>query len=180
MEDLSLLQLTIRDSITQELHKKEQKAVETIKSNPRYFYSYTKRFTKLKSNVGPLKDHTGHLQHQPQEMTNILQEQYYSVFSDPDSDVVEQTVLGISQGDPRSINNFDFDREDIIKTIDELDTFAATSLEDIRAKILKDCKHVISVPLTMLWKWSMDTGLIPSNLKEQYITPIYITPDKGI
>ena len=72
-EQLSLLQLSIRDSITEELSKREQKAVDTIKSNPRYFYSYAKRLSKLRSNVGPLKDENGSLQHQPKTMADILQ-----------------------------------------------------------------------------------------------------------
>ena len=72
-EQLSLLQLSIRDSITEELSKREQKAVDTIKSNPHYFYSYAKRFSKLRSNVGPLKDENGSLQHQPKTMADILQ-----------------------------------------------------------------------------------------------------------
>ena len=64
-EQLSLIQLSIRDYITEELSKREQKAVDTIKSNPRFFYSYAKTFSKLRSNVGPLKDENGSLQHQP-------------------------------------------------------------------------------------------------------------------
>ena len=64
-EQLSLLKLSIRDSITEELSKREQKAVNTIKSNARFFYSYAKRFSKFRSDVGPLKDENGSLQHQP-------------------------------------------------------------------------------------------------------------------
>ena len=145
-EQLSLLQLSIRDSITEELSKREQKCVDTIKSNPRFFYSYAKRFSKLRSNVGPLKDENGSLQvqHQPKTMADIRQTQYCSVFSDPNSSLIEQTLFGISQGDPRSIQDIDFDKEDIIKAIDELDAYAATSHYDIPAKILKYCKHSIT------------------------------------
>ena len=87
-----------------------------MKSNPRFFYSYAKRFSKLRSNVWPLKDENGSLQHQPKTM------------ADPNSSLIEQTLVGISQGDPRSIQDIDFDKEDIIKAIDELDAYnAATS-----------------------------------------------------
>ena len=34
----------------------EGKAVDAIKTNPRYFYSYSKKFSKVKSSVGPLLD----------------------------------------------------------------------------------------------------------------------------
>ena len=50
-------------------------------------------------------------------MVDILQTQYCSVFSDPNSILIEQTVVGINQGDPRSIQDIDFDKEDIIKPL---------------------------------------------------------------
>ena len=151
-EQLSLLQLSIRDSITEELSKRGQKAVDTVKSNRRYFYSYAKRFSKLRSNVGPQKDENGSLQHRLKTMADILQTQYCSVFSDPNSSLIKQAVVGINQGDPSSIQDIDFDKGDIIKAIDELDAYAVTSHDDIPAKILKDCKYSISTPLTLLWK----------------------------
>ena len=109
-EQLSLLQLSIRDSFTEELSKREQKAVDSIKSIPRFFYSYAQRFSKLRSNGGPLKDGNGSLQHQPKTLADILQTQYCSVFSDPNLSLIEQTLVGISQGDPRSIQDIDFDK----------------------------------------------------------------------
>ena len=99
-------------------------------------------------------------------MADILQNQYCSVFSDPNSRLIEQTVVGINQGDPRSIQDIEFDKEDIIKAIDELDAYAATSHDDIPAKILKD------------WKCSMETALIPSHLKTQFVAPIYIIQER--
>ena len=105
--------------------------VDSIKSNPRLFYS---------------------LQNQPKVMADILQTQYCSVASDPNSSLIEQTVVGINQGDPRSIHDIDFDKEYMIKAIDEFDAYAATSHDDIPAKMLKDCKHSISTPLTLVWK----------------------------
>ena len=112
-------------------------------------------------------------------MADILQTQYCSVFSDLNSRLIEQTVVGINQRDPRSIQDIDFDKEDIIKAIDELDAYAATSHDDIQTKILKDCKHSISIPLTLLWKWSMETACIPSHFKTQFVAPIYKKRDKN-
>lgn len=177
-ETLSLLQLSLRDSITETQNKREQKAIETIKTNPRYFYSYAKRFSKLKSNIGPLKDDNGCLQQDARVMANTLQKQYCSAFSNPESTLRKQTVVGIPQGNQRCLSDIDFDRDDIVKAIDELDTYAATSHEDIPARILKECKHPLSIPLTLLWRWSFNTGVIPSYLKDQFITPIYKKGDK--
>jgi hypothetical protein len=173
-DNISLLQIDLRDVIVGELNTQERKAVETIKSNPRYFYSYAKRFAKVKNGVGPLRDRSSNtLRHRPKDMANILQEQFYSVFSDPYSTDLQQT-MGIPQGEHiATISSINFTKEDIVLAIDELDNYAATAHEDIPAKILKDCKHAISTPLAILWKWSMTHGAIPQELKAQYIAPIY-------
>ncbi|CAL8406155.1 unnamed protein product [Arctogadus glacialis] len=91
-DNISLLQIDLRDMILEELQIREQRAVDTIKTNLRYFYSFAKRFAKAKSNAGPLKDSSNTLRHRPQDMANILQEQFYSAFSDPDSPDIEQTM----------------------------------------------------------------------------------------
>ena len=79
-------------------------------------------------------------------MANILQEQFYSAFSDPDSPDIEQTII-TPQGEPgATIADINFTKEDIELAIDELDNYAATGHEDIPAKTLKSCKHEISVP----------------------------------
>ncbi|CAL8281689.1 unnamed protein product [Gadus morhua 'NCC'] len=91
-DNISLLQIDLCDTILKELQIREQRAVDTIKTNLRYFYSFAKRFAKAKSNAGPLKDSSNTLRHRPQDMANILQEQFYSAFSDPESPDIEQTM----------------------------------------------------------------------------------------
>ena len=55
-DELSILAVRIRDSIEEDLSARERKAVECVKNNPRYFFGYAKKFSKLRSNIGPLKD----------------------------------------------------------------------------------------------------------------------------
>ena len=73
----------IKDFIVNRLNQKELEAVKTIKSNPKFFYSYAKRFSKSKSSVGPLKNSDGLLTNMAGEKAEILQKQYVSVFSNP-------------------------------------------------------------------------------------------------
>ena len=75
----------ISNSINYQREKRERIAVERIKTNPRYFYSFAREHKKLRSTVGPLLNKNGDLIHDPEIMANMLQEQYSSVFSDPNS-----------------------------------------------------------------------------------------------
>ena len=63
----------------------EHAAVAEIKSNPRFFYSYAKKFSKVKSKIGPLKGKNGKYVSDSKEMADILQKQFCTFFSDPNS-----------------------------------------------------------------------------------------------
>ena len=172
-QKVHLLAYEIQKNIQQEISDKEIKAVESVKKNPKYFFSYAKRFSKLKSNVGPLRSvATSRLQHDPKQMAELLQDQYSAVFSQPDNPQKRSTID--NTGPPENIlSTIEFDEEDIIKAIDEIDTDSATSDGDIPARILKACKVPLSRALHLIWKRSFKTGKVPTVYKEQFITPVF-------
>ena len=112
------------------------------------------------------------LKHHPEDMANILQSQYTSVFSNPLSPDINRDANNIKTAESE-LSNINISQEDIIAAIDEIDPYAATSDGDIPAKILKSCKTTLSRPITILWDKSFSAGLIPAKLKEQFITPIF-------
>ena len=172
-KELFLMAHEMQVNINNELTQRELKAVECVKSNPKYFFSYAKRFSKLRSNIGPLRNtETGLLQHDPQKMADILQNQYSSVFSNPANPVKENTMSDAPQPS-ETITTIEFTEEDIISAIDDIDADSATSEGDIPARILKSCKGPLARALLRLWKTSYETGIIPKVYKEQFITPVY-------
>ena len=170
---VNLMAYEIQQNISMEIHERERKAVQCVKKNPKYFFSYAKRFSKLKSNIGPLRSSsTGTLQHDATEMAEILQDQYSSVFSDPDNEKKKDTTSNIKSPSDK-LTSFNFSKEDIITAIDEIDVDSATSDGDIPARILKACKQPLSEALMIIWGNSFRNGQVPSVYKEQYITPVF-------
>lgn len=84
--------------------------------------------------------------HDPKAMANILSNQYSSVFSQP-RHVLEE----LTQPSNPSIENLDFNAEDLVKTISKLSSKSACGPDDFR------CKHSLSVPLTIFWKKCIET-----------------------
>ena len=82
-DKLAIIQLKIKDSIFSQLQFKEAKVIESINDNPRFFFSYAKQKSKVKSSIGPLLDPDGIFHTSPKSMADLLQSQYTSVFSDP-------------------------------------------------------------------------------------------------
>ena len=96
VDKVNLLAYDINEAIINDLNAKEARAVETIKSNPRYFYSYAKRFSKTKSTVSPLRNGEGKITNDPQSKAEILQEQYDKVFSNPDDADVAECLTNVN------------------------------------------------------------------------------------
>ena len=80
---LALIIYSIRDAIVDENLFMEEQAVGKIKTNPKYFYSYAKRYSNQKQSISMLFDKDGNIHTKSKEIANILQDQFTSVFSNP-------------------------------------------------------------------------------------------------
>ena len=101
-----------------------------------YFFSYSKRFSKQRTKIGPLLDSKGKLQQHPKKMADMLQDQYASVFND----VTEppETNQSPDQTAP-TMDDITFTREDVTKAIKEVGEYSASADDDVPSVILKNC-----------------------------------------
>ena len=167
----------ILDSISKQNLEREGKAIAKIIQNPRYFFSYAKRFAKRKSTVGPLLNENNDLEHDPKKMADILQKQYSSVFSDPSSSKKKHPDL--KPNIKETISDIVITAEKIIKAIDQISIDSACGDNDIPAIILKNCKQALSHPILLIWKESMQRGYIAKQYKNQIITPVHKKASKA-
>ena len=177
-QEVALVGYELQQNILRRLQKREANAVDKIKSNPRFFYSFAKRFAKSKSSVSPLRDSQGRLHDKPEEKAELLQEQYVKVFSNPEEADPGKATENIQCQSGNTLSNADFNPKDIAEAIKELDPYSATPDVDIPARVLVSCKDHLSYPLYLLWRDSLDSGEIPPCLKHQYITPVFKKGDR--
>ena len=149
---------------------KEEKAFDAIKKNSKFFYSYAKKLSKVKSKVGPLLNAEGRLTNDNKTMAEILSTQYCTVFSTP----AEINIASASPPTTKTkISNIHFTKESIVTVINELTNSSAPGPDGFPAILLKHYKESLSYPLFLLWKQCLDEGVIPSELKQSLITPQY-------
>ena len=177
--ELTSLEMKIKQVIEENLDKQEHRAINTIKSSPRFFFSYAKRLSKTQSNIAPLKRQDGTLTTDSKEKADLLQAQYCQAFSDPESGDLERSLEWV-EGSTAVLEDFDFSPEDITAALSELDPSSAGPDGDIPARILTACKGSLNVPLFLLWEKSFEEGRTPTSLKTQYITPIFKRGDKTL
>ena len=154
------------------LEVKERRAIDTIKSNSRFFWSFVNKHRKLKSSVAPLLRPDGTVTDDPLEKSNILQSQYVGVFSDPSMCSVEEAIRDIPST-TYTLDELDFTPGCIEAALAELDPYAGAPSDDIPAVILSKCRKQLAYPLWLLWNRSFTEGVVPGCLKRQQVTPIF-------
>ena len=146
----------------------EEKAVGNIKANPKFFYAYAKKRSKIHLPVGPLDDNEGNTESSPGGMAELLSNQYKLAFSTP-------APITLDLGNPRAdtLSDLEFNENSIIKAIEEVSNNAASGPDRFPATLMKNCKQQLAKPLYLLWRRSLDLGIIPEKLKVSAITPIH-------
>ena len=87
----------------------------------------------------------------PEGIANILQKQFFNVFSDP-----SKTNLSSATLDPPSItrpftdDKLKFSVEDIVTAIDDIKPTAAAGPDEVPTQLLQGCEHALAVPIKMI------------------------------
>ena len=130
---LSLIHVDIRDAINSDLLYREQQAAAKVKSSPKCFYSYAKQFSKNKQNISMLINEQNQIKTSSKEISDILQKQFTSVFSDPSkSDISTASFEPPQVRIPFTEESLDFTIEDIIEAIGK----CARTLLQVQMKFL--------------------------------------------
>ena len=167
------------NSHRKEKKDRESKACEAIKVNSKFFFSYAKSLSRVKTGIGPLIDAAKNIISCPQKMANVLADQYNSVFSTPKESMKDpETIFGEQRQGP-VLEDIRLYPEDIESAIDEIGTNSAAGPDGFPAILLKTCKASLSSPLAMIWRESLDSGSIPDLLKSANIVPIHKGGCKG-
>ena len=174
---LTNIEIQLQQSYKNTLLQNEKRAIDAIKSNPKYFFSYAKKFSKLATKIGPLLNSNNEYTSSSAEMSEILREQYESVFSEQMSSSI---YAELARDSPEQLINISFSETEIIAAIDELTNNSSSGPDGIPAILLKNCKSEICTPIYQLWRKSLDMGIAPSSLKLSHIIPCHKGDHRGI
>ena len=171
---IALLHFEIRDTIVSERNFREELAVGKVKSNPKYFYSYAKRFSRQKQSISMIFDQQKNICTDPEQIANVLQNQFQSVFSNPeevDLTAADFPTPTIKKGFTDS--DLTFSEEDVVCAIDDIKADAAPGPDGIPTILLKMCKNALARPIHILWTKSFDAGEVPTFYKNSLVCPLY-------
>ena len=159
-----------KKSISSARKKYERKLTKMKKQNPKPFYQYMSNFTKVKSNIGPLKDSGGSLTSDPKSMATILNKFFISQFTTitADSDLPEIDILPCQS----PLTTVDFNTVSVLKELKNIKVSTAPGPDGITARILKECAVELAEPISLVLQKSISESKIPTDLKFVNVTPI--------
>ena len=150
--------------------KDEVNAINKIKENPKYFYSYAKKHSATKSSISQIFNLDGDLLSNRETIANLLQDQFVSTFSDPSN---PNASVPSSTSPSDFLSNISFDTEDVVNAIDEIKSSSSCPNYSLPALVLKKCKAQLVKPIQLLWNKSYEVGQVPSYYKKQLIAPVF-------
>ena len=128
--------------------------------------------------INLLIDSCGRVLTDPFEMANLFQKQFVSVFSDPNSPLINDPDFT-----PPTLNSpfedLTFDTSDIEDAIDCIKPHSSCPDYEIPEIVLKKCKSKLSLPIKLIWERSLESCKVPSHYKFQQITPIHKKESKA-
>ena len=181
----------LKSSYACQAYDEEKKVTSRMKSNVKAFFAYGRARQKTKARVGPFLDpETGVPNPDPDFAAETLSAQYSSVFSQPRPEYTvtdvkeffsEGTLQWRQQHEGRPVlDDILFSEEDIIKACLELKPNSSPGPDGVPASLLRNACKELSVPLRILWRGSLDKGVIPADLLLVQISPIHKGGSRGL
>ena len=174
-DKLEKIESSLQESHTNRRLGQEKRAISKMKKDPRHFFSYAKKFSKTNSDVGPFLDQNGNLVTKPESITEMLKEQYESVYSSPkESMKIQDAQEFFSQSNAsEQLDNVTFDRLDVLDALDKLSSNSSPGPDGIPSILLKRCKYSLVDALTIIFHKILEGGQIPDLFKCAFVIPIH-------
>ena len=146
----------------------EKKVAKNAKTDPKTFFSYINSCRVARTKIGPIRGENGNVITDPKEQAERFNEHYASVFTR--STRPAPTKAPITN---EKIEDVEFSVETVKSLIDDLKERSSPGPDGINNKVLKEIRDVIAYPLFVLFRQSLDEGIVPRGWKDSIISPIY-------
>ena len=158
--------------------KFEKVVVRDIKKNSKKFWSYVRNKTKIKENILRVTDQNGKLTENDEETAKTVNQAFVSVFT---QEITNVNVPSANYDyDGAILSDLVISEENVHKILQKLDVNKSAGPDGITTRLLKECSEYLVVPLTMIFRQSLETGDVPMAWREANVCPIYKKVPKQI
>ena len=163
-------------SLTRNLRQTfERRLVSDIKRNPRAFWRYSNTRIKTRPVMGALRSSTGETVNTDKRKADILNTFFASVFTQEED--LDLPVPTAQEGIPE-LSDIEISAEGVERKLLALNQYSAPGPDSIHPQVLREARHVLSTPLSILYRRSLDTGSVPHAWKLGRVVPIFKKGDR--
>lgn len=156
---LEVIHQNIISSISTEAKEIEARAIEAIKSNPKYFYTYAKEKKSVFTTIGPF-NLDGCVISSECDMAEVLSEQFKGAWTTPCQFARNEYPIT-----PSSITEVCINEETVRTAIKSLNKSSSPGPDGIPSSLLIECIDFFAPIIQSLMEKSMKEGDLPSLLK---------------
>ena len=153
----------------------EQNLVKKSKLNPKLLYKYVNSQKKVKYSIKALRCPNSCVTNDQNEIVEILNQQFQDVFT------IEDSGIPLPEMDMTENNDICLpiiEYIDVARRLKIIDTNKTCGVDSIHPLIMKNCADSIALPLTLIYKESLEKSELPIQWRSANITPLFKKGDK--
>lgn len=138
------------------------------------FWTYIKHLKSSNVGVAPLKEN-GHLISDPKRQAQILNSQFQSVFSEGrgyNQDEFNNKCAMPPHNSP-VLEDITITVQGVRKLLTNLDPNKASGPDNLSTRVLKELSDEVAPILTMIFRSSLESGMVPADWKTALVTPVF-------
>ena len=168
---------TIKSKVRSKIKEFEKNIATAIKTNSKKYWQYANSKLKTKSQVPDLKINETNYTTSEQEKVDILNDFFTSVFTKED---LSNLPNAPNLNHTAVLTDVEITEEAILEVIKSLDTSKSPGPDNIHPRVLKETADVIAYPLHLIFKGSLNAGLLPDTWKIANVSPIFKKGNKHV
>ena len=159
-----------------ERRKYEKKLAKEIGLNRRGFFKYVNSKLTVRPEISALTRENGELTHDETEMCNISNGYFHSAFNQPidGEDLPEMECIC-----DVDISNITITPDIVKKKLEKLNKYKSSGPDNIHPHVLREAASSICIPLSMIYKDSLEVGETPEDWRTANVTPIFKKGDRN-
>ena len=162
---------TVKRLVLTAKRDEEDRVATACTSNPKEFFSYVNSRKPLTGRIGPLQDPNGITQSEDREIASILNDFFASVFTpELDNDLPQATILSEN---PPGVTDIVCTQVELSALFAKLKTNKSSGPDGYLPSVMKAVSAEMIPHLVILFNRSLEEGVVPSDMKEANVTPIF-------
>ncbi len=160
----------VKSKIRKKIRDFEKNIAITIKSNSKKYWKYANSKLKTKSRVPDLRINEDLYTSSEQEKVDILNKFFTSVFT---KENLTNLPIVSNTNCSAILDKVEITENYILQMIKSLNASKSPGPDNIHPRVLKESAEEIFYPLYMIFKKSLETGVLPCSWKKANVSPVF-------